>query len=70
MKYIYYDSNGVKHLVSIHNFDKLDKDRVRVMGNSTLNPTDLNYPDKKWVNKNELLVPATFTQEFISKNSF
>ena len=68
--YIYIDEKGTKHKVRIHNFDNLDSDKVRIMGNVTLNPTDRNYPDKKWVNKNELFVPAEFSSEYIKNNSF
>lgn len=70
MEYIYVDEKGIKHNVNIHNFDRLDSDRVRIIGTIKLNPTDLNYPDKKWVNKNELLVKAEFTEDFIKLNTF
>lgn len=69
--YLYIDENGAKHFpVIIHNFDKLDTDKVRIMGNCRLNPTDRTYPDKKWVKKSDLFVQAEFTDEFIKQNSF
>lgn len=70
MEYLYFDEKGVMHRVTIHNFDRRDTTRVRVMGNNTLNPSDKDYPDKKWVNINHLFVRAEFTPEFISKNSW
>lgn len=69
MEYLYFDEKGVMHRVRIHNFDKHDTTRVRVIGSHTLNPSDSLYPDKKWVNVNHLFVRADFTSEFIFNNS-
>jgi hypothetical protein len=68
MEYTYIDEHGIAHKVHIHNFD--GKGNVRVIGGINLNPVDKNYPDKKWVKVDELLVPAKFTEHFIKKNMF
>lgn len=68
-KFIYIDEHGKVHNVSIHNFSRSEPDKVRITGNLTLNPTDTNYPDKKWVKRSEVLAPATFTDEYIKNNT-
>lgn len=72
MEYIYIDENKVFHTVHIHNFCASDPNRVRVIGSIRLNPSDNHYPDKKWVNKNELfqLEPAKFSDDFIKSHSY
>lgn len=69
MTYIYIDEKGKKHNVVIHNFSRQNKNLVRIMSDITLNPTDTTgMKDKKWVEVSELLVPATFSKEFIEKH--
>ncbi len=70
MQFTYIDENGKAHKVGIHNFSKSEPDMVRIMGNITLNPTDKNYPDKKWVKRSEVLAPAVFSEGFVENNSF
>lgn len=71
MDLLYKDEQGKFHEVRIHNFDRFDKTEVRVMGNISLNPSDKNYPDKKWVKIKDLfsIQPVNFSEEFISANT-
>lgn len=70
-KYIYIDEQGVHHNVVVHNFNKKDDTIVRIMGNTSLNPTDdTGYKDKKWVKRSEVLAPAVFSEQFVKNNSF
>lgn len=70
MEFLYIDERSEVHHVRLHNFDKRDSTKVRVIGSIRLNPSDTNYPDKKWVRTNELYVKATFNKDFIKKNSY
>jgi len=58
------------HRVNIHNFDRNDPSKVRIMSNCDLNPEDKHYPDKKWINTSDLLASAQFTEEFIKNHTF
>lgn len=55
--------------VRIHNFSK-DSKLVRVQGSITLNPTDRSYPDKKWVNVEDIFQKVEFSKDFIKNNTF
>jgi len=72
MDLIYKDEMGEMHKVRVHNFSKDDETIVRVMGSVKLNPTDKNYPDKKWVKIKDLFVlePVHFSSNFIVANQF
>lgn len=70
MDLIYKDENGKLYKVRVHNFSRRDDTIIRVMGNVELNPTDRNYPDKKWVKIKDLFVlePVKFSSDFILSN--
>lgn len=69
---VYKDEMGKLHKVIVHNFSKDDDTIVRVTGGIQLNPTDRNYPDKKWVKIEDLFVlePVKFPSDFIVANQF
>lgn len=58
--------------VTIINFSRSDDKIVRVQGGVDLNPSNGNYPDKKWVNISDLaeIKPVNFSKEFINQNLF
>lgn len=58
--------------VTIINFSRSDNKIVRVQGGVDLNPTNGNYPDKKWVDISDLkeIVPVTFSEEFINEHLY
>lgn len=61
-----------KFTVKINNFDRTGK-KVRIVGNPKLNPSNGNYPDKKWIETGELMDldgnTPKFTREFIKEHT-
>ena len=53
--------------VRIHNFSKNMPGKIRIIGSMNLNPSDKNYPDKKWVNISDIFETVTFS-EYTIKN--
>lgn len=68
---LYYDkvTKQFEPDVHVHNFSKSKSNMVRIIGSIKLNPSDVSYPDKKWVMMTDLYENVNFTPEFIVKNT-